>query len=158
MALPSTSTQNRRHKLMSNLNLEGHYCERFDLSPKVVVPRNGNGFTLIEILITIGIFAVIATIGLIISLDFYRSYAFRSEESTIVSILQKARSQSMDNIDQVRHGVHFQADPLKYILFECASGTPQCSDYSGADTSRDLVIDPAYGSTVSGVPFDVVFS
>jgi len=118
--------------------------------------RQNNGFTLIEILISLGILSLIVALGLFISFDFYRNYSFRSERNTIVSILQKARSQSMDNINQVRHGVYF-ADPLEYIVFECDFNTPQCVSHDHADTSKDLVIKPAYGSTVSGIPMNVVF-
>src|SRR6185295_16918363 len=100
----------------------------------------------------------IAGLGLFITLDFYRSYAFRAERSTIVSTLQKARSQSMDNIDQTRHGVRFQIDPLKYILFECASSSPQCNIYPGSNGS-DISIDASYGSKVTSpsIDFDVIF-
>src|ERR1044072_4262622 len=80
------------------------------------------GFTLIEILITIGLIGLIAALGLFISLNFYKNYSFRSERNVIVSILQKARSQSMDNIDEQRHGVHFfiNGGKLTYLLFECS--------------------------------------
>ena len=113
------------------------------------------GFTLIEILISIGILGIIATLGLFISLDFYKSYAFSSEESVIVSILQKARSQSVNNINEKRHGVHFQASPLKYVIFECSSS---CTSYPGS-ASSDLPIDPSYNASVTSpaLPFDVVF-
>ncbi len=115
--------------------------------------QNQKGFTLIEIIIAIAILALIASLGLFISMDFFREYSFRSEENTIVSILQKARSQSMDNIDQMRHGVHFQSG--KYVMFECSS---TCTAYPGSSSS-DLVINSSYGSTISApvLPFDVIF-
>src|SRR5439155_93802 len=80
-----------------------------------------NGFTLIEIMIAVGILAIIATLGLFVSFDFYKGYAFRSEKSIVVSTLQKARDESLSNINQTRHGVHFGASPLQYIIFECPS-------------------------------------
>ncbi len=113
-----------------------------------------NGFTLIEVMITIFIFAVILGLGLFISFDFYKSFSFRSERDVVLSVIQKARSQSLNNIDQTRHGVHF-ANPLQYIIFECNPGSA-CTDYTGADTSKNLPpIDPAFGVTVSGG--DIVF-
>ena len=120
--------------------------------------RYNRGFTLIEILVSIAILAIIISLGLFISMDFFKSYSFRSEESIVVSLLQNARSQSLNNINQVRHGIHFQ-NPLKYIVFECDSSEPQCTDYSDADTLKDLIIDPAYNSSISspGLPFDVIF-
>ena len=113
------------------------------------------GFTLVEILITIVILVVIFSFGLFISFDFYRSYASHSEKNIIVSVLQKARNQSLSNINQTRHGVYF-SDPLTYTIFECPSLTPQCTSYT-ADPSTDVTINPSYGVSVTGTPFEVVF-
>lgn len=116
------------------------------------------GFTLIEIVIAIAILVTIFGLGLFISIDFYKGYSLRSEKSTMVSLLSKARSQSASNINQVRHGVHF-ANPLQYILFECKANTPQCTSYSQADKKKDIVITPSYQTTITSpaLPFDVVF-
>src|SRR3989344_3331593 len=106
------------------------------------------GFTLVEILIVVAILVVIFSFGLFISFDFYKSYSFHSEKSTIVSILQKARNQSLNNINESRHGVHFSASPLQYIIFECNPGV-LCTDYSEADTSKDIIIEPSYGISIT---------
>lgn len=114
--------------------------------------QDNRGFTLIEILISIGILALIASLGLFISLDFFRSYSFRSEQSVIVSLLQNARSKSLNNINQVRHGVHFEVNPnLKYIIFEGSS-------YDSSNPSN-LTINSSYNSAISSpsLPFDVIF-
>ncbi len=122
------------------------------------LPLTGQaGFTLTEILVVLGIIVLIATFGLIVSLDVYKSYAFRLERSIIVSTLQKARSQSLNNINQVRHGVRFQTSPLAYVLFECPSGTPQCKSYTAS--ASDLVILSSYSVSIDSptLPFDVIF-
>ena len=54
--------------------------------------QDSKGFTLVEILIAIALLIVILSLGLFISFDFYKNYAFRSEKNIIVSILQKARN------------------------------------------------------------------
>ncbi len=119
--------------------------------------KNANGFTLVEVLISIGILGLIAGLGLFISFDVYRHGTFHSEQGEIVSILQKARSQSINNIDQVRHGVHFQSNPLTYILFECPSGTPQCSSYTAS--SSDVSVTASNNvSVTSTLPMDIIFS
>lgn len=74
------------------------------------------GFTLIEILVVIGIFSVLAAIGLFFSMDVYRSNSVSSERDMIMSILQKARSQAINNINEKPHGVRFISG--KYIVFE----------------------------------------
>jgi prepilin-type N-terminal cleavage/methylation domain-containing protein len=78
------------------------------------------GFTLIEVLIGSAMVALIASLGLFLSFDFYKSYLFHYEEDLVTSILQKARSQALANIDQVRHGVHidYAANPKTYTIFE----------------------------------------
>lgn len=110
---------------------------------------------MIEILISIGLLAIIAALGLFISFDFYRSYAFRSERSTIVSVLQKARSQSLNNIDQVRHGAHFVSG--QYIIFECPTSTPQCTGWTAS--SSDNPISAAYSISITNpaLPLDIIF-
>lgn len=60
--------------------------------------------------------AIIAGLGLFVSMDFYRGYAFRAERSKAVSILEKARSKALNNINQSPHGVKFESG--HYILFQ----------------------------------------
>ena len=108
-----------------------------------------------ELLVSLAILVAIASLGLFISIDFYKAYSSRSEQSVVVSVLQKARSESLNNINEKRHGVHFQANPLKYVIFECAA---PCTAYPGS-ASSDQPIDASYNVSLSSptAPFDVVF-
>lgn len=74
------------------------------------------GFTLIEIIIALAIFGMLAGLGFWVSIDFYRSYAFNREVVELVSLLARAREQSMSNIGKHRHGVKIQ--PQSFVLFE----------------------------------------
>ena len=103
--------------------------------------KTSNGFTILEILIVIGLVGFAAALGLVISLDSYRAYNFQSEKSLILGILQKARSQSLNNINQTSHGVYLQTS--KYILFEGL-------DYLHRNTSQDLVFPGNASLTISG--------
>ncbi len=67
------------------------------------------GFSLIEILIVIAILAVLIGLGLFMSMETLKGTIYRSEQATIVSLLQKARSRSMANIDQVPWSVCYVA-------------------------------------------------
>ncbi|PJC65463.1 MAG: hypothetical protein CO020_00525 [Candidatus Colwellbacteria bacterium CG_4_9_14_0_2_um_filter_50_12] len=100
------------------------------------------GFTLLEIIIVVALFAILAALGLFIGLDLYRGYALASERSTVVNILEKARSQSVNNINQTPHGVHFTGSA--YVIFQGAS-------YASRDQSYDEVITSAPGVTAGGV-------
>lgn len=90
--------------------------------------KEGNqGFTLIEILVTMGIFAVLLSLGLWFGIDFYKVYAFNSEQQLVVGLLQKARSQSLANINQQPHGLHI--DSSGYTVFEGSTYASNPSSY-----------------------------
>ncbi|MBI4160697.1 MAG: prepilin-type N-terminal cleavage/methylation domain-containing protein [Candidatus Yanofskybacteria bacterium] len=78
--------------------------------------RDNRGFTLVEILIGLAILLVLLGMGLFLSMDFYRGYAFRAEEKMLVSILHKARTRSLANIEQHEHGVKFTGSD--FVIFE----------------------------------------
>ena len=86
------------------------------------------GFTLIEVLVVMGIAAILAGLGLVFSLDFYRSYAFNSERDLVVGLIQKARARSMSNINQTYFGVCIKNG--SYILF---SGACSCDANNSAN-------------------------
>lgn len=119
-------------------------------SPSICRSNKVSGFTLIETLISIGILALLGGLGLVIGIDSYKSSSFRSEKIIIVSTLQKARSRAMNNIDEQKHGVHFQTTPsVKYIIFEGP-------DYATRVVSKDQIIDASFGVEISGST-EVVF-
>lgn len=126
---------------------------------KITLHSFSDGFTLLEMLIAMGLLAVMLTLGLLVSVDFYKSYSLRSEHDIIVSMLQKARSQSLNNINQKRHGVRFFLDENSgtpsYTLFECDS---TCTSWTGPQAS-DLTIPSQASVAITNplLPFDVVF-
>lgn len=112
------------------------------------------GFTLMEMLIVMGIILVVASTPLFIDLTSYRSDAFRAEQSTIVTLLQKARADALNNIDQEPHGVAlFPADhPHSYVVFEGAS-------YAASNPATREVMDENYPVTFgTSSPSEIVFN
>ncbi len=115
------------------------------------------GFTIIELLVVMGILGMLASLGLLVSLDFYRSYAFNSERDTVIVLLQKARSQSLANINQLPHGVHFE--PSGYTLFQGAvykagdvTNTVFPADSHIANTGiTNIIFEQLSGNIISGV-------
>lgn len=125
--------------------------------------KNGAGFTLIEVLIVIGIFALVAGIALFVSMDSFRGYGFRSERDALVGILQKARSQAISNVclgacggnDGEKHGVHFDLAGKKYVIFQTTANYT-----TGRDASADQVV-PINNDAVSFTPSpppDIIFN
>lgn len=108
--------------------------------------RSRKAFTLVEMLIALGMIAFIAAMGLWASMDVYRGYSYRSEVKTLVSTLQKARLASMINVNGAPHGVHIASN--QYTIF-------QGVDYASRDTTFDTVITPSPSVTITSA--DVVF-
>ena len=106
------------------------------------------GFTLFEVLIVLGLFVVLVSFGLFVSMDFYRGSSFRSERNTVVSILTKARNQSLNNVNEAPHGVFFPAGA--YVLFQGPS-------YASRTTAFDETITATPTVTRSGLS-EIVFS
>jgi prepilin-type N-terminal cleavage/methylation domain-containing protein len=84
------------------------------------------GFSLIEVIVVVALFGIVAGVGLIVSMESYRASSYHSDRALLVSLLQRARSQAINNLcssssctDGAVHGVHIEAD--KYVLFEGAT-------------------------------------
>ncbi|MCX6759554.1 MAG: prepilin-type N-terminal cleavage/methylation domain-containing protein [Candidatus Nealsonbacteria bacterium] len=115
------------------------------------------GFTLIEIIVVMSLLAAIGALTAFANFDVWRGYTFRGECDLLISVLQKARSQSVNNIclgssctDGRPHGVYIQSD--KYTIF-------QGSDWD----HRDVAIDEDFEanskvSSASSTISEVVFS
>lgn len=139
----STSKKGKGQRVKS----KGHgftllYPKPFTLNP------SQKGFTLIELVIVIAIFSIVATFGLFLSMDFYRTYNSNIAITKIVSVLSKARAQSLANINEKEHGVHI--DEGKYILFSRVAPA-----IFGLQAPEDLEI-PA-GSGVNLATTDIIF-
>lgn len=115
------------------------------------------GFTLLEILIVMGLVLMVVGLGLIVSFDDYRGFAFRNERDIVVNVIQKARSQAIHNMcfgasctDGTPHGVYFGA-PGAYIIFQGAT-------YATRDTAVDEVIPARDKAAVMSGMQSVVFN
>ncbi|MDO8443050.1 MAG: prepilin-type N-terminal cleavage/methylation domain-containing protein [bacterium] len=96
------------------------------------------GFTLIEVMIVVGILAGLAGLGLFVSVDLYKSYTFYSERNIVISIIQKARNQSLVNINESKHGVYLESG--RYTIF-------QGENYVSRNAVYDEIIEA--GPTIS---------
>lgn len=115
------------------------------------------GFTLLEVLIILGLIAVVGALGLIISLDDYRAFHMHNERDMVVAVLQKARSQAINNMcfgsgctDGKSHGVYFD-HAGHYVIFQGAS-------YGARDTAIDESIDAKDDAALITGSSEIVFA
>ncbi|MBI2035962.1 MAG: prepilin-type N-terminal cleavage/methylation domain-containing protein [Candidatus Liptonbacteria bacterium] len=104
------------------------------------------GFTLIEILVTLGISSVLIAVGLFVTLDAYRVNSINSERDLMVSILEKARAKALANLYESPHGVRVDAD--SYVIFRGPT-------YSAYDPTNETI--PRGSGIIVTAPADFVF-
>ncbi len=119
---------------------------------KKISVKNNSGFTLMEVLITLGLIAIVAIVISVVDINNFRGDSFKSEVGTIGTSLQTARANSFNNINQKKHGVAFNPAGFNgYVIFE--GGT-----YATRDTAQDVFIASSYILNFSPAsPTEVVF-
>ena len=126
-------------------------------SPKISIIRaTKRGLTLIEVLISIAILSVVGGVTLYFSLDDTRAYTFRDDRDKIVSVLQRARAQSMHGIcrqdecaEPAAHGVYVGEKNI--VLFEGES-------YTDRTEAFDEVIELHSGAATLSGAAEIIFA
>lgn len=124
--------------------------------PAVSAHAGQAGFTLLEILIVIGMTVIIMSFGLFFDFDQFRLHSFQADRDVLISALHHARSRAVSNIcyeppvcnDGKPHGVRIEAG--EFIIF-------QGSSYAGRDASHDASLEANTGLVHAGIN-EVVFS
>jgi prepilin-type N-terminal cleavage/methylation domain-containing protein len=98
------------------------------------------GFTLIEVIISITICTALVGLGLLMSMETFRGTLYRSETATIVSLLEKARSRAMNNIEQSAWSVCY-VDPAYLISRGAACSLATASETITANAAVALASD-----------------
>ena len=145
-------------------------------SPSISIPARGltlsvsEGFSIIEIIVVIAIIGFLATFGVIAGLDTFARYNFHSERDSAIALLQKARSEAINNIGEAAHGVYFGSDQPDLILFSGASYTgayelkiekSKAVSYSNTCAGDQVVFTQLSGGTtacevkINGVPVTI---
>jgi prepilin-type N-terminal cleavage/methylation domain-containing protein len=116
-----------------------------------------SGFTMLEVLVVMGIFTLASGFALFVSSETYRGSNFRTDRDLLVTALQRARAQAVNNVclepcadnDGKPHGVHIESDT--YVLFQ-----DNGSGYDAGDSQNAVF---ASNTTVAKSPtsLDVIF-
>ncbi|MEJ0001779.1 MAG: prepilin-type N-terminal cleavage/methylation domain-containing protein [bacterium] len=129
------------------------------------ISTGNKGFTLIEMLIVVGIITIVGGISLFFGFDSLRGYSFHSDRDVLVSALQHARAEAMANICRgasgdcttgKSHGVKIRPDeyPDSFVVFQ---GTSYAAHLTTSDKSFDAVLESKPSITYSGAD-EVVFT
>ncbi len=111
---------------------------------------NQRGFTLLEIIIVMGLVGVIAMFGVAMSLSSVsRSSVMQERDLFVTLLLRGARAEAIANVGEISHGVEFDNANHRYILFE---GNDPSDDPSTnrivVYTNESITINNTGGSTI----------
>ena len=106
------------------------------------------GFTVMEVLVALGLLAVLFAFTAPIVANNYRRYQLTSEKQQVVTLLQKAREEAMSNVASRSHG--FSVQSSTYVIF---AGT----SYAMRDFSMDQIYPRNTAISVTGTT-EFVFS
>jgi len=106
------------------------------------------GLTLLEILLVVGIVAILVSLTLPLGLDFYRSQQLETQSQGVIQALRRAQLKAISVESDSSFGVYLTDD--NYTLFKGSS-------YLTRDADFDEVFDLPMIITVSGLQ-EIVFS
>lgn len=128
-------------------------------SNKKTMPKLVCGFTLLEVLIVMGIVAILAAAGSGFYANYNKNVEIKSLSQTIIFDLKQAQAKSMDGVGGFKWGVHFVNPPSSPDYYEIFS-TP--TDYSdGAkviDTTKYLSSGIVFSDPVTNSTKDIIFN
>lgn len=115
------------------------------------MPCAVSGFTLMEIIMVIGLITGLGLMGLAAGVDAHQRRLFRADVDALATLLQKARSSAINNVGGASHGVYV-CDPANFVLFRGAA--------YGALRAHDLNVQKSKAVVITSCPGmrEIVFS
>jgi Tfp pilus assembly protein FimT len=117
------------------------------MTMRKLLPERLRGITIIELVVTMGVFAILIGVGMPVTIDFVRNYYLKSERDSLVTLLEWARDQSLVNNSQNNHGVKINSTDFTGFIG---------SSYPTRTQSQDIIYPRSSVLTVSGQT-EVVF-
>ena len=115
--------------------------------------KNKKAFTLIEMMVVIGLLAVMLLIPVLYTQASQVRFDFNSQVTTAVSYLRQAQSDALSGLGNVNHGVHLASNA--YTVFSGNSYNPSDPDNYEIDLSPTVVIR---NISLNGGGSDVIFT
>ena len=120
--------------------------------------KKSNGFTILDLIITIAIFSIILSTVFVSLANFFNSNSLELMGTEMIHVIRKARSNSVNNLNDSNWGVYFNnADPENpdFIFFKGLSYESRDMDF---DEIHELENSIIYQSIVlSGSGNEIVF-
>lgn len=111
------------------------------------------GFTMLELLIVMGIMAVLGAIILSTFVNFRKNQALQKDTEAVVELLNQARNQTISSKNLSAYGVHFDSTSIVLFIgptFDPSSITNQVITLNSTDTILSV--------TLNGGGNDVIFN
>lgn len=106
------------------------------------------GFTLVELMLSVSLFVLVATIVFPVTISFYQTQILNDVQGSLVSALRESQMLAIVNKNDTSYGVYLQND--SYTIFSGDS-------YSERIESEDEIVSIISNVTISG-PSEIVFS
>jgi prepilin-type N-terminal cleavage/methylation domain-containing protein len=118
------------------------------------MPKNQTGFTLLELMITISLLAILAVAAAASYIGYQRSFELESAARDIVDNLRDVQGRSMASENNLTWGIHFENN---------ISGGPFYSRFSGSsyitpDETFYLPSSIQFNTPTSGNSIDIIFN
>lgn len=125
--------------------------------PKIYIPNKTTlgvaGFTLIEVIIVVAIMGMVLSCSLFFTTNQLKRESLLSQRLLLVTALQTARADAMNNVKQIAHGVVLY--PASFDGFVIFSGL----DYASSNGMSQRQIPSVYATVLaSSSPREIVFS